>query len=70
MPQDPAQQAAKGRRAALVIAGTMLAWLGVNWVGPMIGLPGRYTILFDLLALVGLGMGILMAMQLWRARHQ
>lgn len=64
------QQAIKGRRASVVIAGTMLAWLGINWVGPMIGLPGRYTILFDLLALVGLGMGILMAAQLWRARQE
>lgn len=69
MSQAPDQQAAKGRRAAVVIAGTMLAWLGINWVGPMIGLPGRFTILFDLLALVGLGMGILMAAQLWRARQ-
>lgn len=38
------------RRIALVIAGTALIWLGLNWLGPRLGLAGEYAFLIDLAA--------------------
>lgn len=65
--EKEAQLAAKGRLAALVISGVMVVWLLLQVVGPWLGLAGRFAILFDLLALVGLGIGLRMVWQLWRA---
>ena len=46
--------AAKGRHIALVIAATMLGWLAVTlFIGPALGLTGRYALLFDFAALAG-----------------
>ncbi|UWQ89984.1 DUF5337 domain-containing protein [Aliisedimentitalea scapharcae] len=62
--------AAKGRHIALVIAGTMVAWLVLSlFIGPMLGLPGRYALLFDLLALAGLIYALVNIFQLWRMRQ-
>ena len=62
--------AAKGRHIALVIAGTMVLWLVLSlFIGPMLGLPGRYALLFDLLALAGLIYALVNIFQLWRMRQ-
>lgn len=62
--------AAKGRHISLVIAGTMLAWLGLTMIiGPAIGMPGRYAILFDFAALAGLIYALVNILQLWRMRQ-
>ena len=62
--------AAKGRHIALVIAGTMVLWLILSlFIGPMLGLPGRYALLFDLLALAGLIYALVNIFQLWRLRQ-
>ena len=62
--------AAKGRHISLVIAGTMLAWLALTlFVGPVIGLPGRYALLFDFLALAGMIYAGVNIVQLWRMRQ-
>ena len=62
--------AAKGRYIALVIAGTMVLWLVLSlFIGPMLGLPGRYALLFDLLALAGLIYALVNIFQLWRMRQ-
>ena len=62
--------AAKGRHIALVIAGTMVLWLILSlFIGPMLGLPGRYALLFDLLALAGLIYALVNIFQLWRMRQ-
>jgi hypothetical protein len=70
--QDPEARdralARKGRTVSLVIAGTMIGWLVAQSVGALIGLPGRYAILFDLLALAGLFWGFVVSLQIWRAR--
>ncbi|NNE53664.1 MAG: DUF5337 domain-containing protein [Sulfitobacter sp.] len=58
----------KGQTAGLVIAGTMLIWLAANWVGPALGLPGRYAILIDLLALAALFWAMVVTYQIWQAR--
>ncbi|MBE1284851.1 MAG: hypothetical protein GJ676_16185 [Rhodobacteraceae bacterium] len=62
--------ARKGRHIALVIAGTMVLWLVVQmFIGPALGLPGRYALLFDLLALAGLIYAFINIFQLWRMRQ-
>ena len=62
--------AAKGRHIALVIAGTMLAWILLNLAtGPAMGLPSNYTFLFDLAALAAFIYAFVNIYQLWRMRQ-
>lgn len=62
--------ARKGRHIALVIAGTTLLWLAVTlFIGPAIGLPGRYALLFDFIALAGFVYAGINTFQLWRMRQ-
>lgn len=61
--------ARRGRVVALVIAGTMLLWLAVQFVGAQMGLPGRYALLFDLAALAALIWAMFNIYQMRRARR-
>ncbi|MEY8830619.1 DUF5337 domain-containing protein [Sedimentitalea sp. XS_ASV28] len=62
--------ARKGRHIALVIAGTGVAWLVLSiFVGPALGLPGRYALLFDFMALAGFVYAGINTYQLWRMRQ-
>ena len=61
--------ARKGRTVGLVIAATMLLWLAVQWVGPALGLPGRYALLFDFAALAALFWALVVIYQIWQARR-
>ncbi len=62
--------AAKGRHIAIVIAATICIWLGLSlFVGPALGLPGRYALLFDFAALGGLIYAMVNILQLWRMRR-
>lgn len=61
--------ARKGRMISLVIAGSLLLWMFLQVIAPLIGLPGRYALLFDfavMAALIWAGVNIY---QLWRARQ-
>lgn len=63
------QQIAKqGRTAALIIAGTMLFWLIMQWAGPAIGLPGHYAFLIDLAVMAAMIYALFLTVQIWRAR--
>ncbi|WP_372571381.1 DUF5337 domain-containing protein [Ruegeria jejuensis] len=62
--------ARKGRHIGIVIAVTMVAWLALTlFIGPAIGLPGRYALLFDLAALAGFVYAGVNILQLWRMRR-
>ncbi|MBY6134794.1 DUF5337 domain-containing protein [Leisingera sp. XS_AS12] len=62
--------AAKGRHIALVIAGTISLWVVLSlFIGPMLGLPGRYALLFDFAALAGMIYALVNIFQLWRMRR-
>ena len=62
--------AAKGRHVSLVIAGSMILWLLVQFVvAPAVGLPGRYALLFDFAALAALIYAGVNIMQLRRMRR-
>lgn len=67
MGRDADQQIARqGRLTALVIAGTMLIWLAAQFIGPRIGLAGRYALLVDLLALAAFIWAFVNIYQIWR----
>lgn len=60
----------KGRVVAIVIAGAMLLWMAVQWIGQAAGLPGRFAILFDLAAIAALIWALVNVYQIWRARRE
>ncbi|WP_341234372.1 DUF5337 domain-containing protein [uncultured Sulfitobacter sp.] len=60
--------ARKGRMVALVIAGTMLLWIALQWAAPYFGLPGRYALLFDFAALAALIWAMVNIYQMRKAR--
>ena len=61
--------ARKGQSVALVIAVTMVLWIIAQWVGPALGLPGRYALLFDFVALAALFWALVVIYQIWQARR-
>ncbi len=61
--------ARKGRHVALVIAGSMTIWVVVQFIAPKLGLPGRFALLIDFLALAALIYAGVNIMQLWRLRQ-
>lgn len=59
----------KGRVAGLVISGAMALWLIMQWLGPQLGIAGRYALLVDLAALAAFIWALIVTYQLWRARR-
>ena len=47
----PPADAAQARLAALVMAGTTVVWLGLNWLGGRLDWEARWAFLFDLAAI-------------------
>ncbi len=68
--QQDQDLARRGRNISLVIAGTMLVWLAAQWVGPKLGLPGRYALLLDFAAMAALMWALVNIYQIWRARQK
>lgn len=62
--------ARKGRILSLVIAGTLVLWMVLQVISPMIGLPGRFALLFDFAAMAALIWALVNVFQLWRARRE
>ena len=62
--------ARKGRHISLVIAGRMVLWVLAQFVGPALGLPGRFALLFDFAALAALIYAIVNIYQLRRDRRK
>ena len=61
--------ARKGRTVSLVIAGTLIVWMLLQVIGPMVGLAGRYALLFDFAALAALIWAFVNIYQIWRMRQ-
>ena len=64
--RDDGRQA---RLVALVIAGTMLLWMGGQWLGGQMGWETRYVFLLDLAAMAGFIWAFVVTYQIWRARR-
>ncbi|WP_149142557.1 DUF5337 domain-containing protein [Gemmobacter caeruleus] len=56
----------EARMVAFVIAGTMLLWMGAQWIGGTVGLEARYAFLFDLAALAAFFWALVVTFQIWR----
>ncbi|SDN39334.1 hypothetical protein SAMN05216196_101394 [Lutimaribacter pacificus] len=69
MAEPEQQQARKGRITALVIAGTGVFWVLATLIGAEMGWSNRTRALFDLIALAGFVLAIVMIYQIWRARQ-
>jgi len=65
---DDKALARQARVVALVIAGTMLVWMGAQWAGDTWGVETRFLILADLLALAGFLWALVVTYQIWRKR--
>ncbi|MBE3638727.1 DUF5337 domain-containing protein [Mangrovicoccus algicola] len=66
--ETDARLARKGRTAGLVIAVSMVAWLGAQLIGGWLGLPARYAFLIDFAAIAALIWALVVTWQLWQAR--
>lgn len=70
MGADPDHQLAlQARLVAVVLAVTMLAWMGAQWLGGRIGLPARWVFLFDFAALAAFFWSLVVTYQIWRRRR-
>ena len=67
--KESRREAKQGRVVALVIAISMVIWILAQSLGPYLGLPGRYAILIDFLALVAFLWAIISGMLMWRSRR-
>jgi len=59
----------QGRVVGLVIAVTMLIWILAQSLGSYLGLPGRYALLIDFLAMVAFLWAIISGILMWRSRR-
>lgn len=54
------------RLVAVVIAATMMLWLGAQWLGGRAGWDSRYAFLFDLAALAAFIWALVATWRIWR----
>jgi hypothetical protein len=59
---------AEARLAATVMAGTMLLWMGAQWLGGELGWQARFAFLFDLIALAAFVWALAITWRIWRRR--
>ena len=67
--KESRREAKQGRVVGLVIAISMVIWILAQSLGPYLGLPGRYALLIDFLALVAFLWAIISGMLMWRSRR-
>ena len=58
----------QGQVVAVVLAATMVAWLGLQALGGALGWPARLAFVFDLAALAAFAWALIVTVGLWR-RH-
>ncbi len=56
------------RRAAFVMAATMIIWMGAQFMGSQLGWPVRLVFLFDLAAIAALVWALIVTYWVWKAR--
>ena len=72
MTLSPDQEQALARKArvvAVVIAVTMVLWMGAQWLGGQIGMQTKYVFLFDLATLAVFIWAMINTYQIWRTRR-
>ena len=70
MDKGPSEQdrktAGEARTVALVIACTMVLWMGAQWLGGELGLEARYVFLFDLAAIAAFVWALVVTWRIWQ----
>ena len=61
--------AKQARLVAVVLAVTMLLWMGVQVIGGEMGWQPRFVFLFDFAALAAFLWALVVTYQIWRARQ-
>ena len=64
---DERTRLSQSRQAAVVCAAAAVLWVGAQWLGPVLGLPGQYAILFDLMALAAFVWAMVVTFRLRRS---
>jgi Family of unknown function (DUF5337) len=67
---DDVRRSAQARLVAFVIAGTMILWMGAQWLGGRLGWETRFVFLFDFAALAAFGWALVVTYQIWRGRQR
>lgn len=67
-PQDR-HLAGQARLVAIVIAATMVLWMGAQLLGGRLGWSPRFVFLFDLAALAAFVWALVVTTRIWRARR-
>ena len=62
--------AREARQVAVVIAATMILWLGAQWLGGRAGWDTRYVFLFDLAALAAFVWALVVTWRIWRRQKR
>ena len=60
---------AQVRQVAVIIAATMVVWMGAQWLGGQLGWQARFVFLFDLAALAAFVWAIYVTFRIWRMRR-
>ena len=66
---DDMKRAAQARLVAFVSAGTMILWMGAQWLGGKLGWEARYVFLFDFAAIAAFVWAMVVTYQIWRGRR-
>ncbi len=66
---DDTKRAAQARLVAFVIAGTMILWMGAQWLGGKMGWETRFVFLFDFAAIAAFVWAMVVTYQIWRGRR-
>ena len=66
---DDQKSAAQARLVAYVLAGTMILWMGAQWLGGELGWQTRFVFLFDFAALAAFLWALVVTYQIWRRRQ-
>jgi hypothetical protein len=61
--------ARQARLVAFVIAGTMLLWMGAQYLGGTMGWETRFVFLFDLAAMAAFFWALVVTYGIWRKRR-
>ncbi|MDO8883341.1 DUF5337 domain-containing protein [Pseudotabrizicola sp.] len=68
-PDHARKLALQARLVAFVLAGTMLLWMGVQYLGGQRGWDARYVFLFDFAAIAAFIWALVVTYQIWRSRR-
>ncbi len=68
-PDQDRRLAFQARLVAVVLAATMILWMGAQWLGGEVGLAARWVFLFDFAALASFFWSLVVTYQIWRKRR-